>query len=116
MKINSFQDLDVWKKAKELTIFVYRIFEHSHDFAFRDQIQRAAISIMNNVAEGFDRRSDKQFKYLLFIARGSCAEVRSMIILAKELERISEKDYQAVFELSKDVSCMLINFIKYLSR
>lgn len=71
---------------------------------------------MNNIAEGFDRRSDKQFKYFLFIAHGSCAEVRSMLILARELNRITKEKHQMAYELSEDISSMLINLIKYLSK
>jgi four helix bundle protein len=62
MKINNFEDIIAWKKAKELSILIYRIFKSNRDFAFRDQIRRAAISIMNSIAEGFERQSNKEFK------------------------------------------------------
>lgn len=89
MKFDRFEDIIAWQKAKELTIQVYQLFENSKDFGFKDQIQRASVSVMNNIAEGFERKSNNEFKHFLFIAKGSCGEVRSMLYLAKELNKIS---------------------------
>ena len=86
MIIKSFEDIIAWKKAKELNLLIYRNFRNRRDFSFRDQIQRASVSIMNNIAEGFERGGNKEFKNFLFIAKGSCAEVRSMLILALDLK------------------------------
>lgn len=77
MQVKYFEDLVVWQKAKELTISVYQELKDCRDFGYKDQIQRAAVSIMNNIAEGFERNSYKQF---LYIAKSSCGEVRSMVI------------------------------------
>ena len=93
MRIERFEDIIAWKKAKELTVQVYKLFEKSKDFGFKDQIQRATVSIMNNIAEGFERKSNNEFKHFLFIAKGSCGEVRSMLHIAKELNKITEKDF-----------------------
>jgi len=114
MKIDKFEDIQVWKKAKELTIFVYRAFEISKDFAFRDQIQRASVSVMNNIAEGFERKSDKEFKQFLFIAKGSAGEVRSMLYLALELRYLKKEDFDYLYDLSIEISQMLSGFIKKL--
>jgi four helix bundle protein len=116
MKIESFEDIIAWQKAKVLTIALYRMFEHSKDFIFRDQILRASISIMNNIAEGFERKSDKEFRYFLFIAKGSCGEVRSMLILAKDLNKISGKDSENVHDLSKEISKIISGLIKTLDK
>ena len=62
MKINRFEDIISWQKSKTLCIDIYRIFKKDNDFAFRNQIERAAVSIMNNIAEGFERQTDKEFK------------------------------------------------------
>jgi four helix bundle protein len=86
MKFDRFEDIIAWQKAKELTIQVYQLFENSKDFGFKDQIQRASVSIMNNIAEGFERKTNNEFKQFLFIAKGSCGEVRSMLYLAKEMK------------------------------
>jgi four helix bundle protein len=85
MKIERFEDIIAWQKAKELSVRVYSLFSESRDFGFRDQIERASVSVMNNIAEGFERKSNKEFIHFLFIAKGSCGEVRSMLYLAKEL-------------------------------
>jgi len=90
------------------------LFENSKDFGFRDQIQRASVSVMNNVAEGFERKSNNEFKHFLFIAKGSCGEVRSMLYLAKELKRISAKDFDILFRLSEEISKLLSGLIKTL--
>ena len=79
MKIDRFEDIIAWQKAKSLTLNIYTLFAESKDFGFKDQIQRASVSVMNNIAEGFERKTNKEFKYFLFVAKGSCGEVRSMI-------------------------------------
>ena len=84
------------------------------DYGFKDQIQRASVSIMNNIAEGFERRSDREFKHFLFVAKGSCGEVRSMLLLAKELEYIEQEICDTLIAETEQTSKMLSNFIKTL--
>lgn len=114
MRIERFEDIIAWQKAKELTIQIYSLFEGSKDFGFKDQIQRASVSIMNNIAEGFERKTNNEFKQFLFIAKGSCGEVRSMLYLAKEMKRITEKDFVFLFSLSEEISKILSGLIKTL--
>jgi len=114
MRIDRFEDIVTWQKAKELTVGVYRLFSESKDFGFRDQIQRASVSVMNNIAEGFERNTDKEFKYFLFVAKGSCGEVRSMLILAKELHKADPATLEELYTLSEEISRMLSAFIKKL--
>ena len=114
MKINRFEDIIAWQKAFLLAVAIYKLFESSKDFGFKDQIQRASISIMNNTAEGFERKSNNEFKHFLFIAKGSCGEVRSMIILAKELSKITESDANKCYDLSEEISKILSGLIKTL--
>jgi four helix bundle protein len=116
MKINRFEDIIAWQKSKELSIFVYRIFKDNKDYSFRDQILRAAVSVMNNIAEGFDRYGDKEFKRFLQISKGSCAEVRSMLYLALELKYISEKEFEKGYNLSLEISRILTAFMKTLGK
>lgn len=89
-KIERFEDLIAWQKAKTLCMEVYKAFDQRRDFGFKDQIQRASVSVMNHVAEGFERKGNKEFAHFLYIAKGSCGEVRSMLVLAGELGKIPE--------------------------
>ena len=114
MKIEKFEDIIAWQKAKELTISVYKEFADIKDFGFKDQIQRASASIMNNIAEGFERKSNKEFGHFLFIAKGSCGEVRSMLYLARSLEYISEEQYEKYYNLSIEIAKLLSGLIKTL--
>ncbi|MCL2098385.1 MAG: four helix bundle protein [Bacteroidales bacterium] len=114
MRINRFEDIIAWQKAKELTVTIYSIFSTCKDLDLKKQIQRASVSIMNNIAEGFERRTNNEFKHFIYIAKGSCGEVRSMLILAKELNKITEKDYKLLHSLSIEISMMLSGLIKKL--
>ncbi len=114
MKINSFEDIKSWQKSEELILKIYKIFKNNRDFAFKDQIQRCAISIMNNIAEGFERSGNKEFKYFLFISKGSCGEFRSMIYLAKELGYISKEEFEELYKLSLEISRLTSGLIKTL--
>ena len=114
MKIERFEDILAWQKAKEVTKKIYILLAQTKDYGFKDQIQRAAVSVMNNVAEGFERRSDKEFKHFLFVAKGSCGEVRSMLILGKELGYIENNTCDDLILETEKISKMLSNFIKVL--
>ena len=112
MKIEKFEDVIAWQKAKTLSLAVYKLFKNNRDFSFRDQIQRAAVSVMNNIAEGFERRSDKELVNFFYIAKGSCGEVRSMLSLALELGYISGYEFNKTSDLSLEVSKIISGFIK----
>jgi four helix bundle protein len=114
MKIERFEDIIAWQKAKELSLIIYKQFKNNNDFGFRDQIQRASISIMNNIAEGFERSGDRELKKFLYISKGSCGEVRSMLYMALELNYICEKDFEKPYILSLEISKLLPGFIKTL--
>lgn len=106
-KIQSFRDIIAWQKAKQLCLAVYGQFKNCRDFGFRDQIERAGVSIINNLAEGYERMSDKELARYLAIARGSCSEVRSMLDLAVELGYLTSDKYQELNELAEDVAKLL---------
>jgi four helix bundle protein len=114
MIIKNFEDIIAWQKSRELTTNIYRIFENSRDFGFRDQIQRASISIMNNIAEGFERKGNKEFTRFLYIARGSCGEVRSMLIIAKDLNKIEDNDFEKLYVITIEITKMLCGLINKL--
>jgi four helix bundle protein len=116
MKINRFEEIIAWQKAKELTVSIYHTMQNSKDYSFRDQIQRASTSVMNNIAEGFERRTNKEMKQFLFIAKGSCGEVRSMLYLGQELRYFQSEDVDKLLHLSEETSRLLSGFIKSLSK
>ncbi len=114
MKFDRFEDIHSWQKAKILTVRIYQLLEHNKDYGFKDQIQRASVSIMNNIAEGFERKSNNEFKYFLFISKGSCGEVRSMLLLANELKKLESKDALELYGIAEEISKMLSGLIKTL--
>ncbi len=114
MKIIRFEDIIAWQKAQILAVDVYKCFKNSQDYGFKTQIQRAAVSISNNIAEGFDRMSNKEFVKFLYIALGSCSEVKSMCYLSKELNYMDIIQFQEIIEKSNEVSKVLRGLIKSL--
>ena len=88
-----FEDLHIWQEARVQVLIIYRSFMPASarycDSSFRDQLQRAAISVMNNIAEGFERKTQKDFAHFLDQAKGSCGEVRSMLYVAEDLNYLS---------------------------
>lgn len=115
MAIVSFKDLIAWQKSRDLVIEIYKDFAEVKDWGFRDQIQRAAISIGNNLAEGYAKRSDKAFKNYLFIALGSSAEVESMLLIATELGYITESTQKERIEQTEEVAKLLNGLIRKLN-
>ncbi len=115
MKIDRFEDAIAWQKSKVLCIEIYKTFDMIKDFGFKDQIQRAAVSVMNNIAEGFERKSNKEFAHFLYMAKGSCGELRSMLILAKELNKITNEKQKELITLAKEVSKIISGLIKSIS-
>ncbi len=116
MRVSKFEDLLVWQKSTELALKVYRMYSNNQDFGFKNQIQRASVSIVNNIAEGFDRSSDKEFKRFLFISLGSTSEVRSMNYLAFKLSYISNKEYEECNSELLEISKMLNGLSRSLNR
>ena len=114
MAIETFEDIIAWQKGKELTTEIYGYFKNTQDYSFRNQIQRASVSIMNNIAEGFERRSNKELRQFLYISKGSCGEVRSMLHLASELEYLTKEASNKLSDKSIEISKMLSGFIKQL--
>jgi len=114
MAIERFEDIVAWQKAKTLTTTTYKLFASSRDYGFKDQIQRASVSIMNNIAEGFERKSNKEFKQFLFIAKGSCGETRSMLHLGAELGYIDKTQSEELITESVEISKILSGLIKRL--
>ena len=108
--VEKFEDLIAWQKARELTKQIYllaRKERFSRDFGLRDQIQRATVSIMSNLAEGFERGSKAEFHQFIVIAKASCAEVRSQLYVALDVGHISKKEFDQVHALATEVPRIL---------
>ncbi len=108
--ITGFEDLIAWQKSKRLSLAVYEITSADkfyRDFSIRDQIRRASVSVMSNIAEGFGRYGAREFRHYLSIANGSAYEVRSQIILASELGYITEQEADILVEMCKEVSRLI---------
>lgn len=104
--IDKFEDLIAWQKARELTKVIYEISssgKFSKDYALTDQIRRSAISVMSNIAEGFDRNSPADFHRFLVIAKASCAEVRSQLYIAFDVGYLDKDGFEEAMELTKEV-------------
>ena len=119
MKIERFEDMEVFQMARKLVQEIYTITNEkvfNKDFGLRDQIRRASVSIMANIAEGFERKSNKEFIQFLFIAKGSCGEVRSHIYIASDLGYINDEISESLHNKAITISKSLSGFIKYLSK
>ena len=117
-KISRFEDLDVWKNAKAVVIKVYKVSgigDFARDFELRDQMRRAAVFIMSNIAEGFERQSDKEFSGFLYMAKGSAGELRSQLYIAQELGYLSLKGKQSLQQDLEVISKQLSGLIRHLN-
>ena len=112
--IKRFEDLEIWIESRELNKELYRHFAESKNYTFKDQILRASISIMNNISEGFERSSDKEFKLFLNYAKGSSGEVRNMLYIALDLNYIEQQTFNELYDKSITISSKLSKFITYL--
>lgn len=111
-KYKTFEDLEVWKLARDLCRYIYSISLDWKDYSFRDQFRRAGVSVMNNIAEGFDRSGDKEFVRFLYISKSSCSEVRSMSYLALDLTYIKKEEKSILLEKTGTLNKKLGSLIK----
>lgn len=115
--IARFEEIDGWKLSRELTNKVYALTRQevfSRDFGLRDQIRRAAVSVMSNIAEGFESRTDSQFLNFLGMARASAGEVRSQLYIALDQKYISDEQFRSAFSLAEQCAQKIAGFISYL--
>lgn len=111
MAVKRFEDLLVWQKSQNFAISLYQAFSNLKDFAFKDQILRVSVSISNNIAEGFERRTNTDFTRFLYFATSSNSEVRSMLYLSEKLNFLSKVESDALVETSNEISKMLYGLI-----
>ena len=117
MKIEKFEDLEIWQEARELCKFVFSITlsdAFKKDFKFRDQIRASSGSIMDNIAEGFERGGNKEFMQFLYIAKGSCGETRSQSYRAFDFQYLSNEECASLLEKTTSLSKRISSFITYL--
>lgn len=118
-KFKDIEQLEIYQESRKLTLMIYQITNMNifkKDYELKRQTRRASISIMSNIAEGFERGSDKDFRKFLFISRGSTGEVLAQITIAYDLHYIDETTYLGIKNKCKYINRMLTNFIKYLSK
>ena len=118
MKIERFEDIKAWQEARVLTTMIYAAVGSDRDFAsdhgLREQIRRAAVSIMSNIAEGFSRRTTKEFVQFLFIAKGSVAEVQSQLYVDLDQGYTNQERFGELYAKSDEVARLISGFITYL--
>jgi len=116
-KIERFEDLISWQKARELNRLLYQVSRNGNfakDFGLRDQIRRASVSVMSNIAEGFERGGDKEFLQFLSNAKGSCGEVRCQLYVAMDENYLSATEFNQLQERAEEISRLLSGFMAYL--
>lgn len=115
--IEKFEDLIAWQKSKAFAVKIYSVTEEgkfSKDYGLRDQIRRASISIVSNIAEGFERKGNKEFLQFLFYSLGSIAEVKTQLIISFELNYISKEKYDELNDLLVDIQKITKGLVTYL--
>jgi four helix bundle protein len=119
MKIERFEDIEAWQEARELVNMVYKVIlkneEFKKDFRLVNQVQAASVSSMSNIAEGFSRKSNKEFIQYLYISKSSAAEVQSQLYVALDQNYIDQKDFEKIYNQAELVSKLDSGFIKYLN-
>jgi len=118
MKYKKFEDTEVWQRSKELAVKIYKLTAsfNRKDFTFMDQMRRSALSISSNIAEGYERNSEKELAQFLNIAKGSVGELRSQLTISFELGLIGSKEYNETISLCETISKQLKGFIKFLEK
>lgn len=118
-KIVRFEDIQAWQKARGLVREIYSVSNSglfSKDFGLRDQIRRAAVSIMLNIAEGFARKTNREFCQFLVVAHGSAAEVQAALYVALDLGYITAEQFERLYCTAEETSKMIMGFSSYLNK
>ena len=116
MKSERYEELFIWQKAREVAKEIYLCMKECKDYGFRDQLQRAVVSIMNNIAEGFERNSKKDFILFLRYAKGSCGEVRNMSYLAEDFSYIATEKAEELRNNCRKISSGIASLQRYLAQ
>ena len=117
--ITRLEDILAWQKARELVREIYKLARDgrlNRDFGLRDQICRAAVSSMSNIAEGFGRKSDKDFAHFLDMARGSATEVQSLLYVALDIGYVDQQAFDRLHRIASETASLIAGFTSYLRR
>lgn len=118
--INSFEDLQIWQKAQELGSLVFKLSEENikinKDFSFKDQLKRAALSISNNISEGFEYNNNNDFYRYLRISKGSCGEVRNCLLFSIKINYCTTDEVSQLIDFSKTLGSQIGGMMKYLKQ
>lgn len=115
--IARFEEIEAWQRSRQLTRSIYALTSRgafARDFALRDQIRRASVSIMSNIAEGFERGGTAEFIQFLSHAKGSCGEVRAQLYVALDQAYVDARTFEEVASVAEEVSRMISGFMRYL--
>jgi four helix bundle protein len=117
--ISRFEDVEAWKRARDLTRLIYRVSGQggfARDFALRDQIRRAAVSVLSNIAEGFERGGNREFRQFLSQAKGSVGEVRAQLYVALDAELLTQDQFDELCALATRTGQLIAGLIRYLEQ
>ena len=111
-KIRHFEDLEIWQESKRLAVEIYKKLRNCKDYGLREQMQRSSVSVPSNIAEGFERNSNKEFIQYLYIAKGSCGELRTQICIAREVGILDQLVADQLIEKTKIISSKIFKLIQ----
>lgn len=115
--IQRFEEIEAWQKARELAKAIYAISNEgpfARDLGLRDQIRRAVVSVMSNIAEGFERGGNVEFRRFLAIAKGSAGEVKAQLYVALDAGMLTRTQFESLYKLATDVGNLIGGFMRYL--
>lgn len=115
MKIEKFEDLIAWQKAKELTAKLYNACKNCKEYGLKDMMTKTSITIMNQIAEGFERRNNKDIKSAFLMAKWWTSQMRSMLYMLLELGCITQEEFKEFYDITRHVSNMLMAFVKSIN-
>lgn len=115
--ISRFEDIEAWRSSLRLTRLIYRVTSQHQfqDLPLRDQMRRAAVSVLSNIAEGFERDGNKEFRHFLSVAKGSTGELKAQLYVALYAGFLSQRQFDRLYELATDVARLIAGFMNYLA-
>jgi four helix bundle protein len=116
MAYHSFEQLEVWKRSSNLMVEIFKLFKNNREFAFRDQVIRASLSISSNIAEGCERNTNPDFIRFLHIAKGSSAELKSQLLIAERIGIVPKDESIKIIKELSEISSMIHGLINYLKK